>query len=77
MIELKNVNYSVISRNEKKEILKKIKVKSLPFPKGDNKRYNVFENNSFANLSGETTQRKDEVIYGNMSIFELLGESEQ
>ena len=71
--ETKSRYYYIIAQNkrEKKEIQKKIKVKSLPFPKGDNKRYNVFENNNFANLDGTTTQNKNEVIYGNMSLFDL------
>lgn len=80
--ETKSRYYYIIAQNkknkkEKKEILKKIKVKSLPYPKGDNKRYNVFEENSFANLNGETSQKQDEIIYGNMSIFDLLKKGEQ
>lgn len=74
--QTKSRYYYIIAQNkkEKKEILKKIKVKSLQFPKGDNKRYNVFEKNLFANLNGETTQNKDDVIYGNTSIFDFIGE---
>ena len=77
--ETKSRYYYIIAQDkrEKKEILKKIKVKSLPFPKGDNQRYNVFDGNSFANLNGGTQQREDEVIYQNITIFDLLGESEQ
>lgn len=74
--ETKSRYYYIIAQNkkEKKEIQKKIKVKSLPFLKGNNKRYNVFEGNSFANLNGKTTQNKNDVIYGNTSIFDFIGE---
>lgn len=72
--ETKSRYYYIISQNkkEKKEIMKKIKVKSLPFPKGDNKRYDVFTSNSFANLDGKTNQKKDTKIIGNTTIFDFL-----
>ncbi len=59
-------------KKEKKELLKKIKVKSYPYPKGDNKRYNVFEGNTFANLNGESSSNVDEVIEGQTTIFDFL-----
>ena len=66
--------YYIIAQNkkEKKEIKKKIKVQSLPFPKGQNKRYNVFSNNSFANLDGEKSSDIDEVIQGQTTIFDFV-----
>lgn len=62
------------NKKDKKEIESRIKVKSLPFPKGDNKRYNVFESNSFATLDGETKQSDSDVIEGNMTIFDFIEE---
>lgn len=72
--ETKSRYYYVIAQNkkEKKEILSKIKVKSLPYPKGDNKRYDVFEGNSFANLDGKTRQKQDDKIYSNTTIFDFM-----
>jgi hypothetical protein len=66
--------YYIIAQNkkEKKEILKNIKVKSLPYPKGDNKRYNVFESNEFVNLDGSNSSIEDEIIKGQMTIFDVL-----
>ncbi len=74
--ETKSKYYYIIAQNkkEKKEIQNKIKVKSLPFPKGNNKRYNVFEKNNFANLDGVTTQKKDDIVIGTMSIFDFIEE---
>ncbi len=66
--------YYIIAQDkkEKKEIQKKIKVKGLPFPKGDNKRYNVFEGNSFVNLDGKSSSNKEDVIFGQTTIFDFM-----
>ena len=72
--ETKSRYYYIIAQNkkEKKDILKKIKVKSLPYPKGDNKRYNVFEENNFSNLNGQSSSNRNDVIYGQTSIFDFM-----
>lgn len=72
--ETKSRYYYILSQNkkEKKEIMSKIKVKTLPYLKGDNKRYNVFENNEFKNLNGGNSSNVDDAIEGNMTIFDFL-----
>ena len=72
--QTKSRYYYIIAQNkkEKKEILKGIKVKSLPFPKGNNKRYDVFENNFFSNLNGEKSSNKNDIVKGQMSIFDMV-----
>lgn len=70
----KSKYYYIVAQNkkEKKEIEKKIKVKSLPFPKGDNKRYDVFSTNEFANMNGENSSNETDVIEGQTSIFDFM-----
>ena len=66
--------YYILAQNkkEKKEILSKIKVKTLPYLKGDNKRYNVFEENNFRNLNGDSSSNLEDEVVGNMTIFDSL-----
>lgn len=70
----KSKYYYLIYQNkkEKKELLKKVKVKSLPYPKGINKKYDVFNKNDFVNLNGEKSSNKDKEIEYNMSIFDFI-----
>ena len=72
--ETKSRYYYILAQNkkEKKEILSKIKVKTLPYLKGDNKRYNVFETNNFKNLNGDGSSNVDDEVVGNMTIFDFL-----
>ena len=62
--------YYILAQNkkEKKEILSKIKVKSQPFPKGDNTRYDLYEDNGFAFL-----EKKDKQL----TIFDLKSEGDE
>ena len=71
--ETKSRYYYILAQSkvEKKQILKKIKVKSLPYLKGNNKRYNVFESNSFCNINGESSSNINDVVVGNMTIFDF------
>lgn len=66
--------YYLIAQNkkEKKDLLKKIKVESLNYPKGENKKYNVFENNDFANLDGSASSNKNKEIEQQTSIFDFI-----
>lgn len=47
------------NKKEKKEIEKKIKVKSLPYPKGDNERYDMFAKGNFSCLNEEEAKERD------------------
>jgi hypothetical protein len=62
------------SKVEKKQILKKIKVKVLPFPKGELQKYDINKDSGFAYLDGvmptkEKTQNKDVQT----NIFDFIG----
>ena len=72
--QTKSRYYYIVAQNkkEKKELEKKIKVKSLPYPKGDNKRYDVFSSNEFANINGENSSNITDVIEGQTSIFDFI-----
>lgn len=72
--ETKSRYYYILaqSKREKKEIEKKIKVESLPYPKGNNKRYNVFENNNFVNLDGASSSNEEIEIKGQTTIFDFM-----
>lgn len=50
--ETKSRYFYIIAQNkkEKKEILSKIKVETLPYPKGDNKKYDIFGSSGFTKL---------------------------
>ena len=58
--ETKSRYYHLISQNKKelKELKKNILVKSLPFPKGDNQRYNMYVNGNFSSLNEEDAQKE-------------------
>lgn len=72
--ESKSRYYYIIAQNkkEKKDIERKIKVESLPYPKGDNKRYDVFNSNEFVNLDGTGSSEINDIIEGQTSIFDYL-----
>ena len=66
--------YILLSQNkkERKELMKKIKVKPLEYPKGDNKKYNIFLNGNFSTSDKEKQieeTRKD--LTRQLSIFDL------
>ena len=54
--------YKIVAQNkkEKKEIEKRILVESLPFPKGDNARYDMSIKGTFMELDEEKAKEKDE-----------------
>ena len=58
--ETKSRYYHLIAQNKKelKELKKNILVKSLPFPKGDNQRYNMYVNGNFSSLNEEDAQKE-------------------
>jgi hypothetical protein len=60
--ETKSRYYKIISQNkkEKKQILKNILVESMPFPKGDNKRYDMSLKGGFMELDQYQAQEKDD-----------------
>lgn len=72
--ETKSRYYYILAQNkkEKKDLERKIKVKSLPYPKGDNKRYNVFQENLFSNLDGTKSSSMETNIVGQTTIFDFL-----
>lgn len=72
--ESKSRYYYIIAQNkkEKKELERKIKVQSLSYPKGDNKRYDVFDSNEFVNLDGTSSSDLGDEIEGQTSIFDFI-----
>lgn len=50
--ETKSRYFYILAQNKKdrKNIVSKLKVKILPYPKGDNKKYDIFGKSDFANL---------------------------
>lgn len=64
--------YKIIAQNrrELKEIKKNILVESLPFPKGDNTRYDMSIKGSFMELDSEQAQEKDtQEVIEQMTLF--------
>lgn len=66
--------YKIIaqSKKEKKDIEKNILVASLPYPKGDNERYDMYIKGSFKELDIEKAKEKDQSeVIQQLSIFDL------
>lgn len=72
--DTKSRYYKIIAtnKNELKEIKKNILVESMPFPKGDNKRYNMEENGSFSMLDESNANKKtDKVVVQQLDLFDI------
>lgn len=70
--ESKNRYYIILpcSKTERKNIKKLIKVKSLPYPKGDNKRYDMDMMTDFATLdNSEPKPIEDTPVFEPISLF--------
>lgn len=66
--------YIIIAQNkkERKEIEKKILVKSMPYPKGDNTRYDMYKNGNFSSLNDEEAEKETKVdLSRQLSIFDF------
>lgn len=64
--------YKIIaqSKREQKEIEKKILVQSMPFPKGDNTRYNMYIKGNFSELDSSKAQEKeDKEVIQQLTLF--------
>lgn len=64
--------YIIVAQNkkEKREIQKKILVKSQPFPKGDNIRYDMNVKGAFKELDCDKANEVDEnVVVQQLSLF--------
>lgn len=74
-LETKSRYYHLLPQNkkERKELEKNILVKSLPFPKGDNKRYNMEVNGSFHSLNNENANEKTKVdLSRQLNMFDFM-----
>lgn len=72
--QTKSRYYKIIAQNkkERKEIEKKILVKGLPYPKGDNARYDMNVKGSFAELdSDKANEVDDRKISQQLSLFDF------
>jgi len=77
--ETKSRYYKIIAQNkrEKQQILKKILVESLPYPKGDNTRYDMDIKGAFMELDETKAQEKDtQEVVQQMDLFSFNEESE-
>lgn len=75
--ESKSRYYKIIAQNktDKKQILKNILVESLPFPKGDNKRYDMTKNGSFSKLDKESADEiNTDIVYQPLDLFDFASE---
>ena len=70
--ETKSRYYKIISQNkrEREQILKNILVESLPFPKGDNKRYDMTLKGGFMELNDDkASEYDDSEVIQQLSLF--------
>lgn len=64
--------YRIIAQSkvERKHLLKKIKVKTLPFPKGDNERYDLDHYSEQNLLNSNGSQKVEKEYYEQMDLFD-------